>query len=339
MGKVASLRASLDDKKAGQENNLPETTPTKNTKKFTRKITPSPEKIRIPFQPKLTQPASPQRRSKGKLKPESALEQYYNFDNRALCSPDSFGLTDRSFVNECALCDGLLFDKSTGEAKDGVADLGSKTCFHLFHSRCLKHAGKEYKNSCPICEKPLAIWTASKQAAQFPGFWLERIEIFLRSVNGAPTNASGKTMCLPADTIRDYFQQQQDDLTKSQKQYIRDDPTGMDRGLQAALEWGGYIDCNQVPKGHIGFSLALRTRGIWKYDSKKDDIWFWEWGKIHPRQRCAQCQLRTRPLPIECPITKGSSEAAFYCSDVCAKRDKKRHKQTCELWTKHGPKQ
>mmetsp|Transcript_11612 Transcript_11612/g.23944 ORF Transcript_11612/g.23944 Transcript_11612/m.23944 type:complete len:583 (-) Transcript_11612:10-1758(-) len=333
-GKVASLKASFLDKNNNKtKENLPQKTPTNNitstTKKF-RKITPSPEKIRIPFQPKLCEPSSPVRRSKNRLKPESALKQYYNFGNHSLSSPSSFSLTDRSFVNECSLCDGPLFDKSSGKAKDGVADLSLNTCFHLFHSRCLKHAGKEYGNACPICEKPLAMWTASKQAAQFPGFWLERVENYLRTVT-----IDGK--CLPASNIREHFSQV-NDLAEEQKLYIQDDPMGMDRGLQAALEWGGYIDCNNVPKGHVGFSKALRTRGIWKYDRKKDDVWFWEWGSVHPRQRCAQCLLRGK-LPVECAITRGSSEAAFYCSDLCQKRDKQRHKQTCELWQKHGPKQ
>ena len=214
-----------------------------------------------------------------------------------------------------------------------------KTCFHLFHSRCLKHAGKIYKNTCPICEKPLAMWTASKQAAQFPGFWLGRVETFLKEMNGAPKDTGkGEDMCLPASRIREVFQGD-DDLTNAEKKYIQDDPTGMDRGLQAALEWGGYIDCNRVPKGHVGFLKALRTRGIWKYDEKKDDIWFWEWGPIHPRQRCDQCQLIKRPLPVHCQGCQGSSEAAFYCSELCAKRDKQRHKQTCDAWKAHGPKQ
>ena len=345
-GKVASMRTSLmnndknKNKTSSQESELLTTTPIGSTSnRFSRKITPSPEKNRIPFKPKLMQPSSPVRRSKERLKPESALQQYYNFNNKSLSSPGSFSLTTRSFVNECALCDGPLFDKITGEAKDAVTDLSLKTCFHTFHSRCLKSAGKMYGNACPICEKPLAIWTSSKQAAQFPGFWLERVENFLRAMNGAPQDtASGNDVCLPAFKIREHFQKQED-LTEAQKMYIQDDPTGMDRGLQAALEWGGYIDCNRVPKGNVGFSEALRTRGIWKYDRKKDEIWFWDWGNIHPRQRCAQCQLIKRPLPIECEITRGSSEAAFYCSELCAKRDKQRHKQTCDIWTQHGPKQ
>jgi hypothetical protein len=338
-GKVASLRTSFtNNKNASPRSQLPANTPiSSSSKKITPQITPSPEQgcNRIPYKPANAQPSSPVRRTKEKLKSELALEQYYNFDNKS--SPPN--RSTRSFVNECALCDGSLFDKSTGNSRDAIADLSLKTCFHLFHSRCLKQASKLYGNACPICEKPLAMWTATKQASQFPGFWLERIENFLRAMNGSPKDTvSGKDVCLPASKIRDYFQEE-DDLTEAQKLYIQDDPTGMDRGLQAALEWGGYIDCNRVPKGHVGFSKALRTKGIWKYDPKKDDLWLWDWGSIHPRQRCDQCQLIKRPLPVECQGCRGSSEAAFYCSQSCAKRDRQRHKQTCDAWKAHGPKQ
>jgi hypothetical protein len=337
--KVVSLRTSFsNNENCSPRYELPATTPTfRNSKKFTPRITPSPEQVcnRIPLKPTNAQPSSPLRRTKEKLKPESALDQFYNFDNKSLSSRPN--LINRSFVNECALCDGALFDKSTGDSKVAIADLSLNTCFHLFHSRCLKQASKSYRNACPICEKPLAMWTASKQAAQFPGFWLERVENFLRANRAPQDTISGKDVCLPASTIRDYFQQV-NDLTESQKLYIQDDPMGMDRGLQAALEWGGYVDCNLVSKGHVGFSKALRTRGIWKYDPKKDDLWLWDWGSIHPRQRCDQCQLIKRPLPIECQGCRGSSEAAFYCSELCAKRDRQRHKQTCDAWKAHGPK-
>ena len=336
-GKVASLRASFTNGK----NYSPrvENTPTARSQRSTPLITPSPQRdrVRTPFKPASPLPPSPSRRMKKKLRPESALEQYYNFDNKSLTSPPN--LTNRSFVNECALCDNALFDKNTGTCRDSVADLSARTCFHLFHSSCLKQTSQCYGNACPICEKPLAMWTASIQAAQLPGFWLELVENFLRSMKGAPKdNVSGKDKCLPASTIRAYFVDR-DDLTETQKVYIQDDPSGMNKGLQAALQWGGYIDYNTVPKGHVGFLNALRTRGIWKYDSKKDDLWFWEWGSIHPRQRCDQCQLIKRPLPIQCQGCCGSSEAAFYCSEICAKRDRRRHKQTCDAWKVHGPKQ
>lgn len=340
-GNVASLRSSfMNNENSSARFQLPAITPiSRSSWKSSSKITPSPKQgcDRIPFKPANSQPSSPARRTKKQLKPESALEQYYNFNNKSLSSPPN--LANRCFVNECALCDGSLFDKNTGDSMDAIADLSVKTCFHLFHSRCLKQAGKSYGNACPICEKPLAMWTATKQAAQFPGFWLERVENFVRATNGAPKDThSGKDACLPASAIREHFQGE-DGLTETQKLYIQDDPTGMDRGLQAALEWGGYIDCNNVPKGHLGFSKALRTRGVWRYDPKKDDLWLWDWGPIHPRQRCDQCQLIKRPLPVECQGLRGSSEAAFYCSESCAKRDRQRIKQTCDIWKAHGPKQ
>lgn len=337
-GKVASLKAAFtNNKNVSPRSELSATTPILNGyRKLTPKITPSAEQsyTGIPFKPTIVQQSSPVRRKKDKFKPESAVKQYYNFNNKSMFSPPS--LANRSFVNECALCDGSLF---TGDSGDAVADLSTNTCFHLFHSRCLKHVSKLYGNACPICDKPLAMWTASKLAAQFPGFWLERVENILRDMNGAPKDTvSGTNMCLSASTIREYLQQG-NDLTEAQKLYIQDDPTGMGKGLQAALEWGGFIDCNRVPKGHMGFSNALRTRGIWKYDPKKDDIWLWDWGSIHPRQRCDQCQLMKQPLVVECQECRGSSEAAFYCSELCAKRDRQRHKHTCDEWKAHGPKQ
>ena len=351
--KVASLRTTfMNGKNRSQRFESPVTTTTARNS-LARLITPSPDRtcIRTPFKsadPLPTSilrrtkkpsplPTSPSKRARTKLRPESSLEQYYDSDNKLLTSTPN--MANRSFVNECALCDKRLFDKSTGHCSDAVADLSIKTCFHLFHSSCLKQTSKCYGNACPFCEKPLAMWTASKQAAQFPGFWLEPVESFLIAMKGPPKDIiSGKDKCLPASMIRAYFQDG-DHLTESQKLYIQDDPTGMDRGLQAALEWGGYIDYNKVPKGYVGFLNALRTRGIWKYDSKKDDLWLWEWGLIHPRQRCDQCQLIKRPLSIECQGCRGSSEAAFYCSEICAKRDRQRHKRTCDAWKVHGPKQ
>lgn len=311
--KVASLRKSFADDR-GQQSTTNYISKPSSFERMSRKI-----------------------KVKGNLKPESTLKQYYsqsslnNHNSNKIES--SSHLINRSFLNECALCDGLLFDEITGISTDAIADLSTNTCFHLFHAKCLKQARG---NACPLCEKPLAMWTTSKQAAHFPGFWLEPLERYLHAIGKAPQDpSSGKESCLPASTIREYFLNQEDILgipclTKVQKEYINDDPTGMGKGLEAALEWGGYVNYNEISKDRK--AKALRSRGIFKYDKKKDDIWLYEWGKIHPRQRCDQCQLAKRPLPVECQGCQGSAEAAFYCSESCAKRDKQRHKQTCEMW-------
>lgn len=313
----------------------------------------------------LTKPASSVTvKTKGELKPESELAQYHppHLGAGIPCRPLRTPLVDRSFANECALCGGVpLFDVTTGRSvpDDGyasVADLAPLTCFHVFHAKCLKQASKAYKNACPLCAKPLAMWHAAGQAASLPGFWLSRVEECLRTVvpNNAeaappddddrgkqqqppPAAPSPPTSCLPASVLRGYFRQDPT-LTEEQRAYIQDDPSGMGRGLQVALEWGGYRDYNDVPKGHAGFAKGLRTRGIWRYDPQRDDVWLWEWGPVHPQQRCDQCQLVIRPLPVQCEGCRGSAEAAFYCSETCAKRDWQRHRQTCQTWRERGPK-
>ena len=335
-GKVANMRKSFTDIGSPTENI------STSSSKPVIPVTPSPKQTSrssIPFKT-----TTKKTKVKENLKPESSLTQYYS--QSVLKSSDkksSSVLINRSFLNECALCEGPLFDEITGISTDSIADLSTNTCFHLFHSKCLKQTSKSYGNACPLCEKPLAMWNSSKQAAHFPGFWLERVERYLHAMGKAPQDpTSGKEICLPVSTIRNYFLNHANDekeiqsLTQAQKEYINDDPTGMGKGLISALEWGGSIDYNTAPKSHTGFSKALRTRGIWKYDQKKDDIWFWEWGSVHPRQRCDQCQLIKRPLPVQCQGCQGSAEAAYYCSESCAKRDKQRHKQTCEEWSKYS---
>ena len=239
-------------------------------------------------------------------------------------------LVDKSFYYECPLCEDPLFDKETGDSSLAIADL-SPSCYHILHARCLKHQQTLSKSvTCPICDRSIPMFINAKQAAHFGGFWIQRVEAHLQKLGPAPGQQPQ-----PANEIRRLLQQDST-LTLTQKTYISDDPTGLGKGLLCALEWGGYIDYNAVQKGHKGWHVCLRTKGLWKYDAKHDDLWLWEWGKVHPRQRCDQCQL-TKALPVACPDCQGSAEAAFYCSEGCQKRDKQRHKMSCQLWQQQGP--
>jgi multidrug transporter EmrE-like cation transporter len=257
----------------------------------------------------------------------------------------STAIVDRTFANQCPLCDSQLFDESTGESPVSIADL-SPHCFHIAHAKCLKEStsspssvsGIPGKTGCPVCDRPIRMFISAKQAAHFAGFWLDRVESILKEV-GPVIDKSNKTVPqqpLPASVVREKLQQDAS-LTAEQKKYIHDDPTGLGKGLGACLEWGGYVDYNTCAKGAVGWSQSLRSKGLWKYDAKKDDLWLWEWGDVHPRQRCEGCQFVKRPLPTKCRGCKGSSECAQYCSDSCAKRDWQRHKMNCNLWMKHGP--
>lgn len=264
-------------------------------------------------------------------------------------------LTDRSFFNECPLCDDPLFNKTTGESSLAIADL-SPSCYHILHARCLKFQQKQQvsssssssspkdnntKSKCPICEKAIPMFVNAKQAAHFGGFWIARVEQCLKRLGPVQTkNAQGQVVQSPqpASAVREWLSTNDTTLTLTQKRYIDDDPTGLGKGLMSALEWGGSVDYNDVQKGHKGWHICLRTKGIWEYSTKQDDIWLWEWGAVHPRQRCDQCQLLKASLPVTCRDCQGSAEAAYYCSEACQKRDRQRHKMTCQLWQRQGPK-
>lgn len=349
-GKVASMASKY--KKNDPSPNAAQTPINRPTRRF--KMPPSPKDTvpkataASPIAPAITnnKPASNIKTNRASLKAESALKQYYRDDKTTMEKPHYYDprLVYNNFLNQCALCEETIFDTTTGESISAVADLSPHTCFHIYHAKCLKQSTKAFCNTCPLCgpETPLGMWTTAKQAAHFPGFWLPRVEQYLLSTQRQPQNngVDGGTLstCLPASEIRTAFWNDPS-LTPAQKAFVSDDPTGMGKGLQAALEWGGYRDYNTVPKGHIGFHDCLRTRGIWKYDAKKDDIWLWSWGDIHPRQRCDQCQMiqKQLTLPVQCPVCVGSSEAARYCSLSCSKRDWQRHKQICQQWKDKGP--
>jgi multidrug transporter EmrE-like cation transporter len=250
-------------------------------------------------------------------------------------------ITDRLFINECPLCQKRLYDKISGESATALADL-SPNCFHVMHAKCLiqfsSNKGKKSPNKslCIVCEKPINMWIRTKQAASLAGFWIQRVESILRKV-GPPINEMGVPQPLPADVVRELLREDST-LLDAQKRYIDDDPSGLEKGLGSCLVWGGSIDYNKdCIKGRIGWNQCLVTQGLWKFDSKRDEIWLHEWG-IHPKQRCAQCQFLKRPLPIQCQGCKGSSEAVYYCNEACQKRDWRRHKMTCETWQARGPK-
>jgi multidrug transporter EmrE-like cation transporter len=254
-------------------------------------------------------------------------------------------LVDRTFANECPLCEGQLFDESTGESKMAIADL-SPNCFHVLHAKCLKQQTTPGKTStCPVCDTSISMWISAKQAAHFAGFWMDRVEsclqqvgpLYLNNDNNENTTKDGLPQPQPASVVRQFLQQDAT-LSDLQKRYIEGDPTGLGKGLASSLEWGGSVDYNEQKKGHVGWSQCLRTQGVWHYNVKRDELWLWEWDSVHPRQRCDQCQFVKRPLPISCKGCEGSSEAAYYCSEPCQKRDWQRHKMTCQLWQSQGPK-
>lgn len=270
--------------------------------------------------PPPTQPPTP----KTTIKPNRAVIQK---QQRSITT-----LVDRSVVDvntSCPLCTDPLFDKD-GNAEVAVADL-SPSCHHVMHARCLKYRQKHDKDSaCPICQRNVSMFVSARECAHFAGFWIKRVETCLKRLGPAE---GGKPQ--PAAVIREKLAKDST-LTDAQKIFIHEDPTGLGKGLQSALEWGGSVDHNEIQKGRKDWNACLKTRGIWTYSPRHDDLWLWEWGIVHPRQRCEQCQF-VKELPVICNDCQGSAEVALYCSEACQKRDRQRHKMTCQTWQQRGP--
>lgn len=245
---------------------------------------------------------------------------------------------DRFYMNECPLCQESLFDEQTGLSSTALANL-SPQLSTVYHAKCLiQHCAQMKKSKkealCVVTNKPITLWTRTKQAASLGAFWIERVERIGNQL-GPAQDDKGRDKPLAMDIVRQKLHEDPT-LTDDQKEYIDEDPSGLEKGLATCITWGGSVDYNDCAKGHVGYKRFLETEGIWQYDARRDEIWFHSWG-LHPKKRCDFCQLIV-PLPILCEDTGGSCEALAYCSENCEKSGSKRHKVTREIWLEKGPK-
>jgi hypothetical protein len=187
---------------------------------------------------------------------------------------------------------------------------------------------------CVVSHKPISLWTRTKQAASLGAFWMERVERILTQL-GPAQDDQRHDRPLSMAMVRQKLHEDPT-LTDEQKEYIDDDPSGLDKGLASCITWGGSVDYNDCAKGHIDYKKFLVTEGIWQYDARRDEIWFHGWG-LHSKKRCDFCQS-TMPLTFPCDETKGSCESLAYCSEKCQKSGFKRHNLTREIWLEKGPK-
>lgn len=245
---------------------------------------------------------------------------------------------DRFFMNECPLCQQSLFDAKTGLSATALANL-SPHCSSAYHAKCLVQHCAQMKKSkkealCVVSNKPITMWTRTKQAASLGAFWIERVERIGQQL-GPAMDDQDRDRPLSMVIIRQKLHEDPT-LTDEQKEYIDDDPSGLDKGLASCIIWGGSVDYNDCAKGHADYKKILVTEGIWQFDARRDEIWFHGWG-LHPKKRCDFCQSIV-PLTFPCDETKGSCEALAYCSEKCKKSGFKRHKLTRQMWQEKGPK-
>ena len=243
-------------------------------------------------------------------------------------------MTDRSTTTECPICLEDLFNEEGVASKD-VAEI---MCNHLVHSECLAGAGRSLnetgerygiggfgpRSGCPICSRPVSMWTSSKDAAYFKCFWTQKIENVLKELGPNQVddgNGSHRAMPVAAETVRERLREDPS-LTESQKGRIKRPkyephviPSGLESsGFVKSIEAAGSIEYNV---DQVMYARFLTSRGIWEFDGKHDTLWLWEWGKQHPiLSYCNHCGNKPRNLK-GCSSCSDSCEAPCYCNKEC----------------------
>lgn len=181
----------------------------------------------------------------------------------------------------CPICLETLFDQ------DGVSekDIAEIMCLHLVHSDCLAQAGRAMNASgerygigglgprggCPVCEKAVSFWVSSKQAADFPVFWMHRIQTCLEEIG--PDNGP-----VPIKDVKHKLRHQFS-LTSYQKKVMKQSRS--ESGFEKALQEGAYVNITLIVNGGParggGISVGHHTPGIWDFDERNRTLYLAKW--------------------------------------------------------------
>lgn len=191
-----------------------------------------------------------------------------------------------SFEPDCPICFEPLFNA------DGIAPVNKEVakimCLHLVHSDCLVAAGKALNSdgtrygvgwmgprcACPICDMAVSSWISYRAAADFPIFWMHRIQVCLEEIGprGGPVSIDRVKEMLKADSS----------LTRKQKEYLVENHQGTDaNGFTEALKMGDMVwvvkDVNGGPNNG-GYTFHGYKQGCWDLDRNRRKLWLHKWG-------------------------------------------------------------
>lgn len=195
-------------------------------------------------------------------------------------------------MTDCPVCLEPLFD-SQGVAQNGkVAKI---MCIHLIHSDCLQRAGQSLnadgrrygvggfgpRAGCPICNQPVSMWTEHEQAAEFPVFWMKKIQ---KIVEEYGSKGEGQCKPVPVKLVQDTLASS-DDLTVEQKKYLnhqgRSETMVLESGFFGALRDGRKVVVHEVldggPENGGAFRMYCKDY-IWRWDQDNNTLWLTKWG-------------------------------------------------------------
>lgn len=162
-------------------------------------------------------------------------------------------------------------------------------CCHLVHDKCLRQAGRSLNSlgerygiggfgqprcGCPICNQEVSFWSAFKEAAAFPVFWMKKIQDCLEEIGpeGGP---------IPIEQVKSILKEKPDSkLTRAQKKYLRNN-RGDDVGFYGALKEGNTQFVREEVNGGIangGYIKMYCKENVWDWDEQRATLWMHKWG-------------------------------------------------------------
>lgn len=146
-----------------------------------------------------------------------------------------------------------------------------------------------------------------------------------------PEKRDEKKYPVPVETV----------LREIESTLVLDENERLDRSLLDDLIFifrdAGAVDYNRLDYAEMQIiSSFMWTRGCWKFDSRYQSLWLWEWDDVYPGQCCANCGVSDKPLAI-CSGCKLSHSSNAYCSRDCQSQDWPNHQSMCLHFQKNGP--
>lgn len=184
----------------------------------------------------------------------------------------------------CAVCHEDLFDEHGISRKE----IGKIMCLHLVHSDCLQsfaeHAnasGEKWgigvfgpRSGCPLCDQGVSFWTDYLRAADFPVFWMNKIQSCLEEIG--PTDGP-----VSIDRVKQLLQQDPT-LTREQKIFIRQSSSSQGDstdGFNEAISKGSQLYVNKSAfsdDGGVFISSSFKP-GIWDHDEDQNTLFLAKW--------------------------------------------------------------
>ena len=183
-------------------------------------------------------------------------------------------------MKECPVCLERLFDDNGIACNGEVAKI---MCFHLVHDDCLRRAAQSLnadghrfgiggfgpRAGCPVCNRPVSFWSADKEAAAFPIFWMNKILHALNVLGDIISFGDmGRRKPVSLALLREFIERRL--LTDTEKKHFNGG------AFNQALEDGSKFVVWEQTEGR-GEKMYCKKMA-WCFDQQNMTLWLYKWG-------------------------------------------------------------